>query len=319
MGPFLPLFSLEVEHSYFPGNVCRGLGFVLTASSAHRLERAGCLLRMTDRGLIVLFDSSNADALRTRANDAIEPLRFDFLTRAADTHFANYTEGGFGSATSLLMLDSQQAVHDPATGRWRLHAGDNAGDPEVRLLKSDWAIEVLSPQERRAPPHFVLSIGVSAADVTEAQKQGKQQGRRYFCRLQARATVWKYCLFGDWAEAPGEVQVIDLAQACQFDAAVGERLPDGQSVLAVRSSAPIALQERSERRFQLRRRSSGSSGSSGTNNTHSTTITNGSGTGLGNSTDKVLIKRLPVASPQQLNRETLGGVSTLVSEIFVHR
>ena len=59
------------------------------------------------------------------------------------------------------------------------------------------------------------------------------------------------------------------------------------------SSAPIALQERSPQRFQLRRQGTGA--------------------------DKVLIKRLPVASPSQINRETLGGVPTLVSEIYVHR
>ena len=35
--------------------------------------------------------------------------------------------------------------------------------------------------------------------------------------------------------------------------------------------------------------------------------------------DKVLVKRLPVASAGQLHMETIDGVRTLVSEIFVNR
>jgi hypothetical protein len=293
MGPYLPLFSLEVEHSYFPGNVCRSLGLVPTAESARRLERTGCLLRPTDRGLIVLFDASAADALRMHAGDVDEPLRFHFLARATDPAFANYTDATIGASPSLLMLDSRRAALDEGSGRWRLHAAAAAGAADLRGLDSPEAIEALSVHERRAPPHFAVSVGIEAAEVAQA---ARGQGRRYVCRLEARATVWKYVLFGDLAEATkdqDEVLVVDLGQAFQFAAAVGERLPDGQSVLTVRSAAPIALQERSERRFQLRRRGSG--------------------------TDKVLIKRLPVASPRQLSRETLGGIPTLVSEIYVHR
>ncbi len=290
MGPYLPLISLEVEHSYFQGGVCRRLSLTPTAASARRIERTGCLVRRTDRGLVLLFDASTGVALHQHASDADEPLCFHFLARAADASFANYTDGSIGSPHGLLMLDSRHAVLDEASGRWRLHAGASAGAADVKRLDCPEATEALSRHERHAPPHFVVSILITEADVAQAMQQ---QAKRYFCRLQARATVWKYYLFGDLAEAEGGVQVVDLGQACGFDAAVGERLPDGQSVLAVRSSAPIALQERSPQRFQLRRQGTGA--------------------------DKVLIKRLPVASPSQINRETLGGVPTLVSEIYVHR
>ena len=63
--------------------------------------------------------------------------------------------------------------------------------------------------------------------------------------------------------------------------------------MAIRSRAPIALAQRSERRFQLRSRQRGG--------------------------DKVLVKRLPVAAAQFLAREQIGGESRLVSEIHVHR
>ncbi len=288
MGSFLPLFSLEVEHSYFPNNVCRGLHIAPSTQSARLLARSGCMLRTTDRGVMVLFDASATEALRMRASDTLEPFFIHFLAHARDAAFANYTEGVFGSAQSVLLLDSRRAVLDDS-GRWRLHAGASAAAADMRRITSARAAKALSQRERHDQPHFVVSVRVCPADLP----QTAQQAKRYYCRLQARSTVWKYYLLGDLAEAQAGLQVVDLGQAFEFDAAVDERLPDGQSVLAVRSRAPIALQERSPQRFQLRRRGAGA--------------------------DKVLIKRLPVASPSLIHRETLGGVPTWVSEIYVHR
>jgi hypothetical protein len=287
MGSYLPLFSLEVEHAYFPNDVCRGLHIAPSAQSALLLERSGCLLRNTDRGVMVLFDASATEAMRMRASDALEPFCIHFLAHAQDPAFANYTDGEFGSSQSVLLLDSRRAVLD-GLGRWRLHAGTSAGAADVRRITSARVAQALSQRERHDQPHFVVSVRVCPADLP----QTAQQAKRYYCRLQARSTVWKYYLFGDLAEAQGDVQVVDLGQSNEFDAAVDERLPGGQSVLAVRSRAPIALQERSSQRFQLRRRGAGA--------------------------DKVLVKRLPVASPSLLHRETLGGVPTWVSEIYVH-
>ena len=288
MGSFLPLFSLEVEHSYFPNNVCRGLHIAPSTKSAGLLERSGCMLRATDRGVMVLFDASATEALRMRASDALEPFFIHFLAHARDAAFANYTEGVFGSAQAMLLLDSRRAVLD-GSGRWRLHAGASAAAADVRRITSARVAKVLSQRERHDQPHFIVSVRVCPADLP----QTAQQAKRYYCRLQARSTVWKYYLFGDLAETQDGLQVVDLGQAFEFDVAVDERLPDGQRVLAVRSRAPIALQERSPQRFQLRRRGAGA--------------------------DKVLIKRLPVATPSQIHRETLGGVPTWVSEIYVHR
>jgi hypothetical protein len=275
MGPFLPLFSIEVEHSFFPDDRCRGLRFTPTPDSVYRLERARCLLRATDRGVIVLHDASALPVLRSVASDADQALRIDFLVRAADPLFANYTERLADAPASVPVFDSTQAVADG--GRWHLHAGAGAA-------------AMLARRDLLAPPAFVVSITVTPEDLAAPAPQGKS----YCCHLHARTTVWKYCLLGVWAEqAEDPPQVVDLAQACHFEAPVAESLVDGQHMLAVRSSTRIPLQQKSDRRFQLRQRS-------------------------GNA-DRVLIKRLPVASARHLSRETLGGEATFVSEIHVHR
>lgn len=289
MGPFLPLFGLEVEHAFFPDGACRGLQVAPTAASARRLERCGCLWRRTDRGLVALFDASAGEALRMHAGDADDPLCIQLLARSADPHFANYTEGAFGSPDDLLVLDSRYAQPDEATGRWRLRTRADAGDADPAPASPAQALPTLSSHERRSPPHFVVTLHVAPDDVPRTASQA----RRYVCRLQARATVWKYYLFGDLVDPGEQVEVVDVGRAHRFDAAVDERLDDGQRVLAVRSAAPIALQDRPPHRFQLRRRGPGA--------------------------DQVLVKRLPVASPSRIHREVLGGVPTWISEIYVHR
>jgi hypothetical protein len=110
-------------------------------------------------------------------------------------------------------------------------------------------------------------------------------------RFAARSPVWKYCLLGDWASE--DVRIVDLAREAEFTPAVTENLAGGRDAKAIRSSTGIALRNRSSRRFQLR--------------------------GVDGNTERVLIKRLPVAGARHLARETIDGTPTWVSEIYVHR
>lgn len=111
--------------------------------------------------------------------------------------------------------------------------------------------------------------------------------------LAARATYWRYLLLGDWdGEAP---EIVDTARQVGFEPAIAEPLADGRSALAIRSSVRIALAERPERRFQLRSQRAARGAA------------------------RVLIKRLPVASPRRFGLADIAGAPALVSEIYVPR
>ena len=141
----------------------------------------------------------------------------------------------------------------------------------------------LPAADRRVPPAFVLRIRIETPVAT--------LGQRWCVALQARATHWKYLLPADWAvQAP---QVVDIDQRVGFEPPRPEPLDDGRSTLAARSRSAIAMQRRPLQRFQLLAQQPAA--------------------------DKVLVKRLPVASAGQLHMETIDGVRTLVSEIFVNR
>ena len=147
------------------------------------------------------------------------------------------------------------------------------------------ASEQLSPAQRKRPPLALLHLPVPRVHGPFGPLI------TYRIRFAARAPLWKYCLVGPWSSDP--LEVVAGAGEPGFAEPVSEQLDNGQPMLAVRSLAGIELRERSDKRFQLRARTPAA--------------------------DRVLVKRLPVAGADHFARETIHGVSTLVSEIYVHR
>jgi len=299
-GPYLPLFDFEVEHTFFPeGHCANALKFVLTPKSAALLQRSGFLARASDAGVAVLADSVRFEALSMIARDTEEPFHLTWLAYAAEPLFGNYTEGLVYPPEGLPVFDSDSAVADGTTGRWRLQREAHVSAADARPLDDETVVQALSGQ--RVPPLFivtlrlgVMSTGTPGAGATGAgaPDAGSQpQPKRYVLRFAARAAVWKYWLIGDWRDS--EPQVVDPDGQADFLQAQDATLPDGRQALTIRSAAPIAIFRRSPYRFQLRGRA-----------------------GLG---ERLLVKRLPVAGTAQLAREprALGG--SLVSEIYVHR
>jgi hypothetical protein len=135
---------------------------------------------------------------------------------------------------------------------------------------------------------IALALDPDAGEDVSAWTRGF--GRNYRLHMYGRETVWKYLLTGDWRDR--KLAVADQRGEMAFTAPVPERLPDGRSALVVRSASPILLQERPAQRFQLR--------------------------DVTDSSERVLIQRLPGAVPRRLWREVIGGKPTMVSEIFVH-
>lgn len=286
MADYQPLFSIEADHAYFEGEACRGLQLRPTPASAALLANTGCLLRPLRHGVAVAYDRDAADAVRLQIRDPHAPLCLDFLGSMQDARFPLYTDLP-GPAGTLLMFDSDAARREDAGGRWRLHAQTHVSAADVVPLDAPPASELLTRRERLVPPRLAVRVRVSEEDLDLAEPGGK----RYLMRFQARATVWKYYVVGDWAQ--DEIHIVDMQHETGFDAAVPEPLPDGRTALAVRSLSRIALQERPAHRFQLRGRS-------------------------GN-TERVLVKRLPVAGSSPWSVETIRGEPTPVSEIYVHR
>lgn len=140
------------------------------------------------------------------------------------------------------------------------------------------------------PPLACVALPLVPRDVASVDAWSSAVATRYGVRFRSRSTHWKYVLTGDWHER--ELSIVDSRGAIAFTGFRRETLPDGQSALVARSTSAIELRERPSQRFQL----------------HDVT----------SSPERVLISRLPGATPQRLWRETVEGEPTVVSEIFVH-
>lgn len=291
-GPFDPLLQLDVEHAFFGGGACRGLSLQPTAATTALLQRAGGLMRATERGFIIHHDRSRRSALRGLVADASAPFVLLFIARSSDPWLASYTQGMLRDETTLLRFDSRRTPPPEADGRIRLHCGEFADVADRLRLTAPLLAHGLSRADRLIPPAFVLRLALRRGSVDAwADGADAPPPQRYLIRLQATATRWKYYLPSDWAAQ--HPHVVDLAGQAQFDAAQAETLGDGRQALTIRSQAAIAQHHQPPQRFQLRAR--------------------------GPLADRVLIKRLPVASAGQISAETIAGVRSLVSEIYVNR
>lgn len=284
LGPYLPLLRVDVEHGFFADRRCRALRFVPAGDTAWWLRACDAIQRDGDSAL-ALYGPAQALAVEPRAV-------LEWHVQAVDAEFANYTDNPAQRPGELLWFDAAAAVRDGDGPGWRLHAGDCAAGADVRPLTWPLVARSLATGSagagaaRQLPPLALLRVPLAALPAAPLQ---------YRIRLPVRETVWKYCLHGEWPEP--QLQVVDLAREAEFDEPEPDRLDNGAPLVAIRSRAPIALAQRSERRFQLRSRPRGG----------------------GPPDYKVLIKRLPVAAAQFLARERIGGESRLVSEIHVHR
>jgi hypothetical protein len=131
-------------------------------------------------------------------------------------------------------------------------------------------------------PVFILNISLTEQDF--------QEQKEYLICCAAQKTYWKYYLLGELAKQ--ETELIDLRGDIQFLRSDRQTPFPNREAAVFYSSEAIPLEERPNRQFQLRRQ-----GSNG---------------------NKVLIKRLPNASVENLSKENIKGKEVYVSEIYIN-
>lgn len=281
---FLPFFSVMPEHGYFADGRCPAVEWQPAQASASLLRRVGCHTVAAPGPLAVYADESRLDALRSCLQDTREPFCLTYRLKWRDPAFDNFTGGVPVEMGRVLFLSSAASVREDDTGMWRMHPGA-AVAPEQYLPLDDEHLEgLLGPSDRLLRPAPIVQLHFGPQDLP-VPSAAPPAGKRFRIRFAARATLWKYFLFGAWPAS--SIEVVDLASQVQFGAAQPESLPNGRVAITVRSTSLIALQHQPTQRFQLRSRED---------------------EGL------VLIERLPAAAPGR----TGAAVEDMpVSEIYV--
>jgi len=137
-------------------------------------------------------------------------------------------------------------------------------------------------QSRGLPPVCAVTLTLEPDILSRAPFE-------YLLAFAARAPHWKYYFTGDWHSQP--LRVVDAAGLVEFTAARVEQLPDGTRARVIFSERAMALHERPQQHLALR-------------------------TSQG-AIDRVLIKRLPLASPTHLARASIANETRWIAEIYV--
>jgi len=288
MARYRPLLSIAVEHGYFADVLCRNLRFEPCEQSAALLQKSGCVWRAVVGGIAIHADVSKTKLLRSCFEEMSPSRRLGFRAYAEDSLFDTYTGGYQRSDDAVLFLDSDNAVQEATSGRYRLHASDSVSDADRRLINSPSLLNNRRP--RTGSPKCEVWIQADIDSLDEFSHAQDAVGKNYYLRFAARSTLWQYIVVGDWMQE--QVSVVDLADKVRFSASHPRNFANGRVAQTLRSEEVISLQERSSQRFQLRVQDHG--------------------------TERVMIKRLPVASAGQFNIEEHKGAPTWVSEIYVN-
>lgn len=281
-GRYQPLFIVGVEHGYFADGRWQGLDFVPDAETSRMAELPCLVLRQTDSGVMVGVDEARREPLRIWAAAGDGRLRFRFKVRARDRTYANYTDDPRHGRNAVPCFDNQG--HDGQAGEVAgLSQQVQVSEADCREIEALVTEGTLDAREARVPPDFIVTIYI---DPTGDQGFALRQYRIAFA---ARQSFWKYYLLGDMNRA--QSFIVDLEKRIEF-------LPGDEAVVAgnrparvFRSKQTVPLLERPEYRFQLRER--------------------------GTVGERVLIKRLPLASGSRLGSELIDGRRELVMENFV--
>lgn len=285
MQGYLPLLSVSVSHGFF-GGAWPGLQWRPTPHTQRLLARAGCVAGPSRNGLALYFDGARRGLLASCLADTRQPMTLVYRLRCAGMPLDAITEGAERRADRVLFLSNAVAVPQ-ADGASRLHEGEtvaagqwvDTGTPQVR--------DLLEAGDRAVRPAPIVQLSLGSQDMPADDEDSP--GKRFAIRFAARATYWKYFFVGDWPVQ--DIHVVDVAQQAQFCPPATETLADGRAAVTVRSAQAIALQQRPQQHFQLRRRERGE--------------------------ELVLIERLPAAAAGALASETVEGQPASVSEIYV--
>ena len=286
MGTYRLLANVTVEHVYFSGQHCKNLEFIPSESCAVLLRRAGLLLKSSESGIAVYFDEEKIDILRLHAED---DLVLAFKVFSKDSNFFRYTAPGAPPDDSILFFDTQQVTRN-AADKQMLHPDAYAAADAWLKLTDDPLPAILERKDYLVKPVFIVQLCITAGAQGLCSDKLDAAARKFYIRFTTNQTYWKYYILGDLSKP--NVFIADLDNTLQFENLGNVTLPGNRNAIQLLSSKAIPLYELPDQRLQLKE---------------------SIGTG-----DRVLVKRLPNASVEQVHGEMLGGAIENVSEIYIN-
>lgn len=279
---YLPLCQLHLKHHYFSSGYLAQAALMPSAATVQKLRSAQLVFKATKQGAMLLLDSARRDIAAACCEPA---LTLHFLLYSSDSHFGSYTEPLLQHG-QLWYCDSQNAVAED--NFLRLHQQPALSGAELISADDNRLLSVID-QRQISLPQLVLALRIGAAEVNALNEHN---ARQYLITFANRQTLWRYYLIGD--SFSGALQIRDLSQhsAELFARQQDVMLANGRKAQVFDSVKPLRLAEQSPYRFALISQDGGS--------------------------EKILIKRLPVATAGQSGNAVVNGVSRHLAEIYLN-
>lgn len=256
----------------------RGVDFVPSSATASLIRSVGLMVKRSDNGIAVFCAEDRLPALLLHAQGGAETLNFAFVARVSDKNFPNYTHPLIPREGKVLCFSNAGRDLDLLTKY------DEASEDDCRDVAALVDEGVLNERDRRVLPDFVAILQVKVVP-------GEAGHARDFCiRFGARKSFWKYYLLGKMGR--DSARIVDLDNKVEFESRGEVVLPGNRRSQLFMSTSRVSLAEKSQHRFQLRE-----SDRQG---------------------DRILVRRLPVASESRLGLEVIDGKREVVFENYVN-
>ncbi|MBB1487158.1 hypothetical protein [Oceanospirillum sediminis] len=289
MSGYACLLSFAAHHEYFASGYCQSLVFVATDSCEKLIRSAGLILRPVAGGLMILADHDNRDVLTMMAEDQDEPFTLQFKVFCQDSLFFNYSAPEINALQKLPFfrgrLDDTGIKENGQPVDICLH--DHSTVQADDLVDTDtWLKQgTLCQQDLYRGLCFTLEFTVSSAHIHYFVEQKQSVNSHIF--FESRHYLWKYILLNNRTECFSGDNILDMHSSITFRYLGKESSGKYQADIFISDQA-LSLREHSDYNFQLKRNS------------------------------KIVIKRLPVASPAHTGLVVIGGNKMACAEIVVN-
>lgn len=238
MGGYSPLFSIEVEHTFFSNGRWAGLDFIPAPHTLQFVEKTGLLIRFLQNGVRVFYDQGKSEVLRDCLADPEESGQMTFKAFAREKSLRAFTDLSIPEKDGILFFDNQNGGIDK-NRRIRLHTMPYVSAVDFEKWDSPRLVDNLSRRDRFLRPKFITSIKLGEKELSQLGTAPAEVFRQYYLKFQTKATFWKYYLMGSLTEK--EAYIADLKQEADFEPASQEKLPGNRMASTFRSKQRIPL------------------------------------------------------------------------------
>jgi hypothetical protein len=222
------LFRVNFRHSYFADGMLKCFSVKPTADTEKFLLSNGMLLKATQDGFMIAFESFNNGTAYTSEEILASNETLTFALSLNDPLFFNYTAiEATDIGTSVFYFHN----HDPVARSSSLHASEYAGAEDIIPVKD-------LPQHFFNKPFALVEIQLNHLHTEE-----------YLIRFKEKSTYWRYLLVSDHLRELHKPAVLNGSVV--FKGPVEIELPGKRMALAFESGIPVSIRQRSEKTFQL--------------------------------------------------------------------